>query len=88
MYPSAKFRLISPCRCEVRNLAPFLPHFPNDVMLPSIFDVFQKMNIAIGFPIGKYIWIPSFSIVAKLVVMLHELIAYLLKCNYQMRFND
>ena len=62
----------------IRNLVPFLPHFPNYVKLPSIFDAFQKMNIAIEFPIGKYIWIPSFSIVVKLVVMLHALIAYLL----------
>ena len=78
MYPSAKFGLFSPCRCQVRNLAPFLPHFPNYVILPSIFDVFHKMNIAIEFPIGKYIWVPSFSILVKLVVMLQALIAYLL----------
>ena len=57
---------------------PFYPHFPNYVILPSIFDVFQKMNIAIEFPIGKYIWVPSFSILVKLVVMLQALIAYLL----------
>ena len=78
MYPSAKFRLFTPCRCQVRNLAPFLPHFPNDVILLSVYDMFQKMNIAIEFPIGTYIWIPSFSIVVKLVVMLQALIAYLL----------
>ena len=78
MYQSAKFRLFSPCRCQVRNLAPFFPHFPDDVILPSIFDVFQKMNIAIEFPIGKCICVPSFSIVVKLVVILQALIEYLL----------
>ena len=70
MYPSAR-------RCKVRNLAPFVPHFPNDVILPSIFDVFQKMNIAIEFPIGKNIWVPRFGILVNLV-MLQALIEYLL----------
>ena len=75
MCSGAKFGFFSPYRCQVRNVAPFLPRFPNYVILPSIFDVFQKVNITIGFPIGKYIWMPSLSILVKPVVMLQALIA-------------
>ena len=79
MYPSAKFGIFSPYRCQVRNSAPFSPHFPNDVIFPVNIWCFSENNHYIGFPIGKYIWVPSFSFLVKpVVVMLHPLIAYLL----------